>query len=71
MGLTPILLGTLNDYYAKQPGIYNKSRLNNDIISNNIQICSRENHTIHELSIHVVVVHNIMYTVNISVNVLY
>ena len=68
MGLTPILLGTLNDYYAKQPGINNKSRLNNDII---IQICSRENHTIHELSIHVVVVHNIMYTVNISVNILY
>ena len=59
MGLTPILLGTLNDYYTKQPGIYNKSRLNNDIISN-IQICSRENDTIHELSIHVVVVHNIM-----------
>ena len=70
MGLTPILLGTLNDYYAKQPGITNKSRLNNDIISN-IQICSRENHTIHELSIHVVAVHNIMYTVHISVNVLY
>jgi hypothetical protein len=49
--------------------VYNKSRLNNEIVSN-IQICSRENHTIHELSIHVVVVHNIMYTVHIFVNVI-